>query len=102
MKAQTAIGGLAELARAKLLGTDEKVRELAVTTIGQIGTDAAVPVLGEILRAKSFFGRDTPAIRVAAARALATVGTPAARAALKSAAAAESDRATKAALERLI
>jgi HEAT repeat protein len=102
MKAQSAIPGLAELARAKLLGTDDKVRELAVTTIGQIGTDAAVPALGEILRAKSFFARDTPMIRIAAARALSTIKTPAARVALKTAATTESDRATKAAIEKLI
>jgi HEAT repeat protein len=102
MKAQSAIPGLAELARAKLLGTDDKVRELAVTTIGQIGTDAAVPALGEILRAKGFFARDTPMIRIAAARALSTIKTPAARVALKTAATTESDRATKAAIEKLI
>lgn len=102
MKAQSAIPGLAELARAKLLGTDDKVRELAVSTLGQIGTDAAVTALGEILRPKSFFARDTPAIRIAAARALATIRTPAARIALKSAVSAENDRATKAALEKLI
>jgi HEAT repeat protein len=102
MKAQAAIPGLAELARAKLLGTDDKVRELAVTTLGQIGTDAVVPALGEILRAKSFFGGSTPMIRIAAAKALSQVRTPAARAALKTAASAESDRATKAAIEKLI
>jgi len=102
MKAQSAIPGLAELARAKLLGTDDKVRELAVATLGQIGTDAAVPILGEILRAKGFFGRDTPTFRIAAARALAAIKTPAARVALKTAVNAESDRATRAALEKLI
>lgn len=102
MKAQSAIPGLAELARAKLLGTDDKVRELAVSTLGQIGTDAAVPILGEILRAKGFFGRDSPMIRIAAARALAAIKTPAARAALKTAVSAESDRAIRAALEKLI
>jgi HEAT repeat protein len=78
------------------------VRELAVATLGQIGTDAAVPVLGEILRAKGFFGRDTPTFRIAAARALAAIKTPAARVALKTAVSAESDRATRAALEKLI
>ncbi len=102
MKAQSAIPGLAELARAKLIGTDEKVQELAVTTLGQIGTDASVHALGEIIRAKSFFGGSTPAIRIAAARALSAIKTPAARAALKTAASAESDRATKAAIEKLI
>lgn len=102
MKAQSAIPGLAELARAKLLGTDEKVQELAVTTLGQIGTDAVVPALGEILRAKSFFGGSTPVIRIAAARALSMIKTPAARGVLKSAASAESDRATRAAIEKLI
>jgi hypothetical protein len=102
MKAQTAIPGLAELARAKLLGTDEKVRELAVTTLGQIGTDAVVPALGEVLRAKSFFGGTPPMLRIAAAKALSQVKTPAAKVALKTAATAESDRATKAAIEKLI
>jgi HEAT repeat protein len=102
MKAQSAIPGLAELARAKLLGTDEKVRELALTTLGQIGSDAAVPVLGEILRAKSFLTRDSPAIRIAAGKALAAIKTPAARDLLRSAVTAETDRATKAALQKLV
>jgi HEAT repeat protein len=103
MKAQSAIPGLAELARAKLLGTDDKVRELAVSTLGQIGSDAAIPVLGEILKAKGFFGgRDSATIRIAAGRALAAIKTPAARVALQSAVSAESDRATRAALEKLI
>lgn len=83
MKAQSAIPALSELARVKLLGSDEKVRELAISTLGQIGSDAAVTVLGDILRAKTFLGRGTPATRAAAARALASINTPAARELLK-------------------
>lgn len=85
MKAQTAIPGLAELARGRLMGTDEKVRELAINTLAQIGTDAAVGVLADIVRSKSLFGRITPPVRAAAARALATIKTPAAREALREA-----------------
>ncbi|MEO8381253.1 MAG: HEAT repeat domain-containing protein, partial [Acidobacteriota bacterium] len=85
MKAQSAIPALAELARARLLGTGDKVRELAITTLGQIGSDAAVNVLADILRARKLFGRTTPAARAAAARALATVQTPAAKEALRDA-----------------
>lgn len=102
MKAQSAVPGLSELARAKLLGTDEKVRELAVTTLGQIGSEAAVPVLSEILRAKNFFSRDSSAIRMAAGKALAAIKTPSAREVLRSAVTAETDRATKAALQKLV
>ena len=102
MKATTAIPGLAELARAKLLGTDDKVRELALTTLGQIGSDEAVPVLAEIVRPKGFFVRDTPTIRVAAAKALAAIKTPAATDVLRNAANVETDRATKAVLQKLI
>jgi hypothetical protein len=102
MKATTAIPGLAELARAKLLGTDDKVRELALTTLGQIGSDEAVPVLAEIVRPKGFFVRDTPTIRVAAAKALAAIKTPAATDVLRNAANGETDRATKAVLQKLI
>ncbi|HEX8169059.1 MAG TPA: HEAT repeat domain-containing protein [Thermoanaerobaculia bacterium] len=102
MKAHTAVTGVTELARARLLGTDEKVRELAVTTLGQIGSDAALPVLGDILKPKSFFTREPPTIRIAAAKALATISTPAAKDLLKTAINAETDRATKAALTKLV
>jgi HEAT repeat protein len=79
MKAETAIPALVDLARVRLLGKDEKVRELAITTLGQIGTDAAVNALGDILRAKSLLGRVAPSTRAAAMRALTAINTPAAR-----------------------
>jgi HEAT repeat protein len=82
IKAQSAVPTLAELARVRLLSTDDKVRELAIATLGHIGNDAAVSVLGEIVRAKSFFG-GTPAIRAAATRALGSINSPAARELLK-------------------
>jgi len=82
MKAQAAIPGLAELARGRLLGTD-KARDLAISTLGQIGSDAAVAVLADIVRSKTFFGRNTPAVRAAAARALASIKTAAAKEALR-------------------
>lgn len=101
LKAQSAIGALADLARARLLG-NEKVRDLAITTLGQIGSDAAIPPLTEILRPKGLFGRDTNQMRGAAARALAAIGSDASRAALKAAAAAESDRAMRELITRLV
>jgi hypothetical protein len=79
MKAQSAVPALAELTRVKLIGAEEKVKELAITALGQIGTDEAVNVLGEIVRPRGIFSRPTPAIKAAAIRALSTIQTPAAR-----------------------
>jgi hypothetical protein len=71
--------------------------------LGAMKAQTAVPGLADLARVKGFFGGGgTPAIRIAAARALASINTPAARVALKTAASAESDRATKAAIEALL
>jgi HEAT repeat protein len=84
------------------LTTDGRLRELALAALDQIGSDEAVPVLGDILRPRNVFTRDTPQIRVAAARALAAISTPAAKDLLRSVAAAESDSATRAAMSKLV
>lgn len=103
IKAVGAVPGLTELARSRGIGAaDDKVRELAATTLGQIASEAAVPALGEILRGKSFFGRDTPAVRIAAGRALSAINTTAARDMLRAAAESESDRTTRLALSKLL
>jgi hypothetical protein len=81
---------------------DEETQAEVLLCLGAMKAQSAVPGLAELARAKGFFARDTPMIRIAAARALASINTPAARVALKSAASAESDRATKAAIEKLL
>lgn len=101
MRAQGAVAGVGELAKTRLMGGDDKLRELALATLGQIGSDAAVPLLRDILRPKGLFSRDPASVRLAAGKALAMIATPAAAEALKSAAASESDRAMKEALAKL-
>jgi len=82
---------------------DPETQAEVLLCLGAMKAQTAVPGLAELARAKGFFGGGgTPAIRIAAARALASINTPAARVALKNAASAESDRATKAAIEALI
>ena len=81
---------------------DQETQAEVLLCLGAMKAQSAVPGLAELTRVKGFFGRDTPMIRIAAARALASINTPAARMALKHAASAESDRATKAAIEKLI
>jgi HEAT repeat protein len=100
MKAQSAVPALSELARTRSTAGD--VRELAMTTLGQIGSDAAVPLLGEIVRPKGLFAREALSFRLAAAKALAAIGTPEARQTLQNSVAAESDRATRDALATTI
>jgi len=99
MKAQSAVPALCELAKARYAASE--IRELVVTTLGQIGSNEAVPVLGEILRPKGLFAREPLPIRLAAARSLAAIATPDARQILRSAVAAESDRGAREALGKI-
>jgi hypothetical protein len=84
-------GGLAQVAElAQDKRVVERLRIQALDTLGLIASPKAVPTLLECLRRKGFFGGgEAPAIRLAAARALAAVETPEALAALQRVAAAE-------------
>lgn len=99
MKAQSAVPALCELAKARYIASE--IRELVVTTLGQIGSDAAVPVLGEILRPRGLFVREPLPIRLAAARSLASIATPGARQLLRNAVAAEGDRSAREAFAKI-
>jgi len=101
IKAQGALPAIIELARPRRFGaSDDTIRELAVATLGQIGSPAAIPFLSDIIRHKGAFGRDPLQIRVTAAKALAGIGTSEARETLQSAIGAESDSATRESLTR--
>ena len=67
----------------------------------QIGAPAAVPALAELLRRRGMLGSESPEVRIAAARALSTIGSREALAAIESAAAVEPDGSAKATLQRL-
>ncbi len=61
-----------------------KLRVQALDTLGLVASPKALPVLLECLRRKGFFSAgEPPAIRMAAAKALASLGTPEARSALQ-------------------
>jgi HEAT repeat protein len=102
MKAQGAVAAVSELAKSKKLVGDDKIRETAIATLGQIGSEESIPVLSDILRPKGLFGRDGAQIRIAAARALAGMSTPNAKDALKAALASETDKTTKETLKQLV
>jgi len=99
MKAQGSVSAICDLVKSR---GEEKVRETALATLGQIGSDAAVPSLGEILRPKGLFARESLTIRTAAAKALAAIGTPDAREILRNAVATETDRAAKDAFAKFV
>jgi HEAT repeat protein len=96
MKGSGAVPEILELIRSRR--ADDSIRELAVTTLGHIGSEAAIPALGDLLRSRSLLGREPAAIRIAAGAALAKINSRAARAVLQSALAIESDRTVKEAL----
>jgi hypothetical protein len=103
IRAQAAIPAVIELARPRRFGSsDDAIRELAVTTLGQIGSPAAIPFLSDIIRRRGAFGRDSLQIRVAAAKALAGIGTNEARETLRSAIGAETDSAARESLSRAV
>ncbi|MDR3684975.1 MAG: HEAT repeat domain-containing protein [Geothrix sp.] len=65
----------------------ERLRIQALDTLGHIASPKALPILLECMRRKGLFNAgEPPAIRMAAAKALAALGTPEASAALQKAA----------------
>jgi HEAT repeat protein len=82
MKSEGSLAALTELIQDKRV--IEKMRIQGLDTLAHIGSPKALPLLLECLRRKGFFGGgEPPAIRLAAARALAALGTPEALAALQ-------------------
>lgn len=83
-----------------------RIRLKAVEVLGQTAHEGALAGLTEILRMKGFSFLATPAespeLRLAAAKAMATIGTPAARAALKRAAEAAPKGPDRSALETVL
>ena len=101
IKAQGALPAIIELARPRRFGmSDDAMRELAIATLGQIGSPAAIPFLSDIVRRKGAFGRDPLQLRVTAAKALAGIGTPEAHETLQAAIGSESDAAARESLAR--
>jgi HEAT repeat protein len=95
MRAESAVPAVIQLAKARLLGGDEKVREIAISTLGQIGSDPAIEFLAELVKPRTMFNRESLPIRSAAAAALAQAPTMTGRQVLQSALAAETDAASK-------
>jgi hypothetical protein len=81
----------------------ERLRIQAMDTLGHIASPKAVPVLLECLRRKGFFGGgESPAIRLAAAKALVAIGTPEALAAFQRAVEAEPKGEERESMRRLL
>jgi hypothetical protein len=88
LRSEGSLPGVMELAQDRRVLL--KLRVQALDTLGQIASPRALPALQDCMRRKGLFSSgEPPAIRVAAARALAALGTPEARALLKKAADAE-------------
>lgn len=64
---------------------DPETQAEVLLCLGSMKAASAVPLLAELVKPKSFFARDVPVVRDAAAKALAAIDTPAARDVLKSA-----------------
>jgi hypothetical protein len=81
----------------------DRLRIQALDTLGHIGSSNAMPVILECMRRKGFFNAgEPPAIRMAAAKALAALGTPEADAALQRAVEAEPQSEEREILRRLL
>jgi HEAT repeat protein len=81
----------------------ERLRILALETLGHIASPKAMPVILECMRRKGFFNAgESSAIRMAAAKALAALGTPEAEEALQKAADAEPQSEEREILLRLL
>jgi len=82
LKSEGSLAAVSELIQDKRVV--EKMRLLGLETLAHIGSPKAMPLLLECLRRKGFFGGgEPPAIRLAAAKALAALGTPEAQATLQ-------------------
>ena len=82
LRSESSLAPVAELAQDKRVV--EKLRIQALDTLAHIASPRALPVIMECLKRKTFFSAgESPAIRLAAAKALAALATPEARAAFK-------------------
>lgn len=101
LRSEGCLAAVAELAQDKRV--TERLRVQALSTLGQIGSPTAVPVLLECLRRKGFFvGSEPPLIRLAAAKALVALGSPEARSALQKVVDGEPRGEEREALRRLL
>lgn len=79
LKAEVAVPAIVELTR-KRIGGDDRLRIRSVDALGQIGSPQAVAPLSDILRKRGLFSAQiTPELRLAAAKALLSIGTTEAR-----------------------
>ncbi len=82
LRSESCLGPVTDLAKDKRVV--ERLRILALETLGQIGSPKSIPVFLECLRRKGFFtSGEPPAIRLASAKGLAALQTPEALVALK-------------------
>ena len=101
LRSEGSVPLVAELAQDKRVL--ERLRVQAIDTLGHIASPKAMPILVECLRRKGFFsGGEPPAIRLAAAKALAALGTPESHAALQRVVAAEPKGEERESLRRLL
>jgi HEAT repeat protein len=101
LRSEAGMAQVTELAQDKRVV--ERLRIQALDTLGHIASPKAMPVLLECLRRKGFFGGgEAPAVRLAAAKALAALGTPEAITALKRAADSEPRGEEREFLRRLL
>lgn len=104
MKAESAVPAVAEIARSrKRSSSDDSIRERAIDTLGQIASPKAIPVLEELLRRKGILtASEAPEIRIAAAKALASINTAEAKLAIRKVAEAEPAGPTREQLDRFL
>jgi hypothetical protein len=101
LRSEVGLIQVAELAQDKRVL--ERLRLLALDTLGLIGSPKALPTLAECLKRKGFFGGgEPPTIRLAAGKALAALGTPEALALLQRTVNAEPKGEEREALRRLL
>ncbi|HEX9011201.1 MAG TPA: HEAT repeat domain-containing protein [Holophagaceae bacterium] len=82
MRSEAALAPLSEMAQDRRAA--ERTRLQALDALAHIGSPKSIPILAELLRRKGFFGSAEPlSVRLAAARALSTLGDPEARAQLQ-------------------
>jgi HEAT repeat protein len=99
MKAESSVVALGELMK----GRKDEVRERVVDTLGQIGSNQAIPILEDVLRKRALLmGGESAEIRIAAAKALAQINTPEAHLVIRKAVENESNSAAKGQMEKLL
>jgi len=105
LRSEGSLAQVVELAQDKRVL--EKLRIQALETLALIASPKALPVLVDCLRRKGFLGigvgsNESPAIRLAAARALVALGTPEALAALQRVVTSEPKGEEREAMRRLL